>query len=152
MLLDREVARVEGHAEDGHVRHEARPHAADGEDEQLGDELRVRVRVWVRAISDISDLNDERLTPPMDTEGKRKKKNWFRPEMTIAKMKPNEQWSTTVFSSDKTVRTNNIGPDGGHRHLGVVCVGDGGSDLRVRRVILCASASVHSVYTRTPRS
>lgn len=39
MLLDREVARVKGVPEDGHVRHEARPHAADGEDEQLGDEL-----------------------------------------------------------------------------------------------------------------
>lgn len=90
MLLDREVARVQGVPEDGHVRHEARPHAADGEDEQLGDELRVRVRVRARrrAISDIFDLSDERLTPPMDTEGKRKKKNWLSPEMTIAKMIP----------------------------------------------------------------
>lgn len=59
-----------------------------------------RVRVRDESAT-FSKMNDERLTPPMDTEGKRKKKNWFRPEMTIAKMIPNEQRSTTVFSSDK---------------------------------------------------
>lgn len=89
MLLDREVARVQGVPEHRHVRHEARPHAADGEDEQLGDEL---PGAGARRISEIfTKMNDERLTPPMDTEGKRKKKNWFSPEMTIAKMIPSEQ-------------------------------------------------------------
>lgn len=29
-----------------------------------------------------------RLTFPIETEGKRKKKNWLSPEMTIAKIRP----------------------------------------------------------------
>ena len=82
MLLHRERARVEVDAQELDPGDEACPEADDGESNQLSYHLYTNCQK--RGFRG----GNGGLTPVIVTEGKRKKKNWLRPGMMMAQIRP----------------------------------------------------------------
>ena len=116
MLLDGEWTGVERDTKDLDVGEETCPEATDGEGEQLGDNLgEAPVRSTQCAV------RTREQTYSGDRDGGI----------------PEEEELVQTGNEDGPDNTNEPRSESVDRHQGVVGVGDGGSNLRVRRVVLC---------------
>lgn len=120
MLLDRERSGVEFHAENLIVGDEAGPCATEGEDQQLGDDLNAPCSVR-RIYSGIWST--------YTADGDR----------GIAE----EEKLVQAGDDNGPNKTEHPGADGRDWDIGVIRVRNSGTDLWVRRVVLCQNNSVN---------